>query len=46
MVILEENGFAPGLLSTICELKGRKTKICAGLPEVEDGRKRLTGLKS
>ena len=45
IVILDENRFATSLLSTICELKGRKAKTNAGTPEVEDAKKRLEGIK-
>lgn len=45
IVILDENGFAPSILSTIFELKGRKAKTYAGLPEAEDAGKRQDGLK-
>jgi hypothetical protein len=44
IVILDENGFAPSLLSTICELKGRKAKTYASLPEVDDARRMLAFL--
>jgi len=36
IVILDENRYAASLLSTICELKGRKAKTNAGLPDIED----------
>jgi hypothetical protein len=36
IVILDENGFATSLLNTIRELKGRKAKTNAGLPDIED----------
>jgi hypothetical protein len=45
IAILDEKEFATSLLSTICELKERKAKTNAGLPEVEGARKRLAGLK-
>jgi hypothetical protein len=44
IVILDEIGFATSLLSTICELKGRKAKTNASTSEVEDARTRLAGL--
>lgn len=45
IVILDENGFAPSLLSRIRELKGRKAKTYPDLPEAEDARQRLAGLR-